>query len=95
MSEIEEVLYAESVLGRDAEDFFKSEIGRYVLARSQELSKVATDRLKATPAHEVHNIRNCQMEIAKAELAVQWLNEQIMAGKQALQQLESMEDETE
>jgi hypothetical protein len=89
----EQTLYAECILGKDAEDFFKTDIGRYVLARSREEVDEAILELKATPAHDVAEIRNLQLTIAKAEGAVEWLNEQIIAGKQALQQLENIEDQ--
>ena len=90
-----ETLYAECVLGKDAEDFFKSDIGRYVLARSQEVVEEALVKLKTTSANEMAQIRNLQLAIAKAEGAIQWLNEQINAGTQALQQLENIEDQEE
>ena len=91
----DETLYAECILGKDAEDFFKSDIGRYILARSGEEVEEAITELKITPAHQVAEIRNLQLTIAKAEGAVAWLNEQIIAGKQALQQLENIEDQAE
>jgi hypothetical protein len=91
----EQTLYADCMLGRDAEDFFKSEIGRYVLARADEVIQEATGKLKVIPAQETDKIRNLQLLIAKAEGAIQWLNEQIYAGKQALQQLENIQDQNE
>ena len=90
-----ETLYAECVLGKDAEDFFKSDIGRYVLARSQEEVDEAVKLLKVIPANEMAKIRNLQLHIAMAEGAIQWLNEQISAGVQAMQQLENIEDRDE
>jgi microcompartment protein CcmL/EutN len=90
-----ETLYAECILGKDAEDFFKSDIGRYVLARSNEEVEEAVEQLKVTPADQVAEIRDLQLTISKAEGAVQWLNEQIIAGNQALQQLENIEDQEE
>ena len=90
-----ETLYAECVLGKDAEDFFKSDIGRYVLARSREEVDEAVKLLKVIPANEMAKIRNAQLQIAKAEGTIEWLNEQISAGVQAMQQLENIEDREE
>jgi hypothetical protein len=91
--DITDELYAHAVLGKDAEEFFKSELGRYVLARSQEIVDEATGELKTTPAHNTEKIRELQFSINIAEGTVRWLNEQIAAGKQALQQLENIEDQ--
>ena len=91
----EETLYAECILGKDAEDFFKSDIGRYVLARSNEKIEEAMGQLKITPADQTAEIRDLQLTIGKAEGAVKWLNEQIVAGIQALQQLENIQDQNE
>jgi hypothetical protein len=66
-----------------------------VLARSQAEVDEAIAGLKVTPANEMAKIRNLQLIIAKAEGAVQWLNEQINAGNQALQQLENIQDQEE
>jgi len=95
MGEVEKTLYAEAILGKDADDFFRSDIGKYVLAESEQRVKSATQELIIATADDPERIRNLQQEIHCAEGAVKWLNEMILAGKQAMQQLENIEDEEE
>ena len=95
MDDGKRTLYAERVLGLDAEDFFKSDIGRYVLARSEEVSQAATEKLKTITADETNAIRDYQFKIHCAEGAIKWLNDIIRAGKQAMQQLENMQEQEE
>ena len=93
MDEIKQTLYAEAVLGKDAEDFFKSDIGRYVLAESKRISEENVLLLKDVSADAHQLIRELQFNIHCAEGAVKWLNDMILAGTQALQGLEQMEDQ--
>jgi hypothetical protein len=95
MDEVKQTLYAEAVLGKDAEDFFKSDIGRYVLAESQRIVDDAVGVLKVIAATDHARIMALQLKIGCAEGAVQWLKDMIMAGNQALQSLEQIEDEEE
>jgi len=85
------ILYAEAMLGADADDFFKTEIGRYVLERSKEESKEATEDLKDIDFSKSNEIAQLQMKIKIAESAIKWLNELLISGKQAIQLLDEGE----
>ena len=84
-------LYAEGILGADAHDFFNSELGRYVLARSKEEADLATEELKEINPFESEIVADLQTRIKIAESAVKWLNDMLISGKQAIQILEEGE----
>ena len=85
-------LYAEAMLGADVDDFFNTDMGRYVLARSKEDAEEATEQLKDIEFYKSNEIADLQMKIKKAEQAVLWLNEILIAGKEAIQLLEGEGD---
>jgi len=84
-------LYAEAVLGGDAHDFFGSELGQYVLERSKEESDKALEELKHVDASEPKNVIELQIKVLIAEKAVKWLNDIMIAGRQAMDILEEGE----
>ena len=84
-------LYAEVILGEDADLFFKSEIGKYILARSKEQTHEATEELKNVNPFESNKVSELQVKIKIAELAITWLNDMFVAGRQALQLLDEGE----
>jgi len=84
-------LYAEVILGEDADLFFKTEIGKYILARSKEQTHEATEELKNIEFFKSQEIAQLQMKIKIAELAIKWLNDMFVAGRQALQLLDQGE----
>lgn len=73
-------------LGDAAHDFFKSEIGRYVLDRSAEEAAAANEKLLIVNPHEtdglakVHELQNRYQVAVKA---IAWLNDALMAGELA------------
>jgi hypothetical protein len=78
-------LFLEAVLGKQAEEWWNSDLGQYVVARS----KAESDAI-------INEIRDCDEDyfgILRArwvvvESALKWIDEAIQAGKQALAQLE-------
>ena len=88
-------LYAEAMLGDDAAEFFQSEIGRYVLERAREQTEDASAKLQDVDPTDAKTIRDLQNDIYRAGQAIKWLNEMIIAGKEAMKQLEVSEDEIE
>lgn len=85
-------LYREAMRGKDAEEFFKSEIGRYVLAQSKAESDEATEALKSIHPTDARGIAELQFKIHCAVKAVDWLENMITNGRQAMEHLEAMED---
>lgn len=86
------VLYAEAILGKDAEEFLKTDLGRYMLARAEEEEREALDALATVFPWRRRKIQQLQSQLWRARSFTGWLGEMIISGKQALQQLESTED---
>lgn len=86
-----QALIAEAVLGRDAEVFLSSDLGRYMLARVEEEEQEALDALANVAAWRRRRISDLQAKLWRARSFKNWLTELIVAGKQALEQLETPE----
>lgn len=82
-------LYAEAILGRDAEEFLQTDLGRYMLARAEEDEQQALDGLAKVWPWRTNRIRQLQAQLWRARSFKQWLGEMVMAGKQALSHLET------
>jgi hypothetical protein len=87
-----QALYAEAVLGKDAEEFLKSDIGRIMLARAEEEENEALEALASVASWRRRRIAELQARIWRARSFKQWLTELVVTGRQALQQLETPED---
>jgi hypothetical protein len=74
-----------------AEEFFNTDLGRYILGRSRQEASEAMDRLRYVQPEDAAAIRKYQMEIKIAEAAVTWLSEVIIQGRQALQIIDGAE----
>ena len=88
-----ELLFAEAVLGKDAEEFLGSEIGRYILGRAEQEEKEAIDALAVVSSWRRNRIRELQAQVWRARSVKQWLGELIQAGHQAQMQLVEKEAE--
>ena len=82
-------LYAEAILGQDADEFWKSDIGRYVIMRSKEEIDTIIDEMKTV---KPEGLSALQMRWETAEKALLWLRDAIVAGRQALNQLNDLRD---
>jgi len=83
-----DTLYAEGVLGADAESFIKSELGRVVMGLAHESAQDAYRQLKDCDPSDAKLIAKLQGYIWRAESFEQWLTELIIAGEQAIHTLE-------
>lgn len=81
-------LLAEAMIGRDAEDFIQSDIGQYILGCAEQEAHEAMDQLKRVYPWRRRKITELQNKIWRAESMQSWLAELVIAGKQAVQQLE-------
>lgn len=88
MSEAE-TLYAEATLGKDAEEFLLSDLGRYLVARAEEEEQEALNALSKVSSFRRRRILELQAQVWRARQFKSWLGEMIVTGQQALQQLES------
>ena len=78
-----ETLFAEATLGRDAEEFMKSDIGRYLLGRCQHEIQDAQEKLSVVSPWRRNRIRQLQNEIWRAQSVSGWLAELVSNGRQA------------
>jgi hypothetical protein len=81
-------LYAEAIIGRDAEDFVNSDIGRYVIGCAEQEANEAIAQLKNVYPWRRRKITELQNKIWRAESIQTWISELIIKGRQAQQQLE-------
>lgn len=89
MSEINnEHLVETAVFGKQCEQFLESDIGIYLLARAEQESFEATQKLKVINWDDQDGIRRLQNKIYVAESFKVWMTEAIHQGKQALKLIE-------
>jgi hypothetical protein len=81
-------LIAEAMIGRDAEDFVQSDIGKYILGCAEQEAIEAMDQLKRVYPWRRRKITELQNKIWRAESLQTWLAELVISGKQAIQQLD-------
>lgn len=82
------LMIAEGMLGQDAIEFAKSDLGRYLIGRANIEIKDATEQLKRTFSWRRRRITQLQNEIWRAEMFKVWLLQQIQAGRTALAELD-------
>ncbi len=88
-----EVLWAEAVLGKDAEEFLRTDLGRYLVGRASQEEQEAIDKLASVASWRRNRIRELQNEIWRARSVKGWLAEIVQTGKQAEMQLEEAQAE--
>jgi len=86
----EQTLIAEAVLGRDAQEFLASEIGRYLLGRAQMDEREAMEALISVKWWRRRRIIELQSRIYRARSVRSWLAEIITDGRQAESVLEEL-----
>ena len=84
-------LLAEAIIGKDAEEFFASELGQVVIGRAEQEYTEALEGLRTVDPDDVKSIRDLQNKAWRAESFKGWLAEIIISGKQALQTLDAQE----
>ena len=75
--------FAEAILGKDAEEFFHSDLGRYLIGCAQQEYSEAGAKLKKTPWFRVFRITELQNEMWRAENFMVWLRDLIIQGRAA------------
>lgn len=76
-------LLAEAALGRDAEEFCKTDVGRYILGRcEQEIAEAHAGLVDAEPS-DARLIQYLQNKAWRAKSVQGWIAELIEAGSQA------------
>lgn len=88
----DQVLLAEAVLGKDAEEFLKSDIGRYMVGRAEQEESEALDALAEVSFWRWRRVMQLQNRVWRARALKGWLEELVVIGRQAMQTLEAAEE---
>lgn len=86
-------LWAEAEMGRDAEDFLKSDLGRFIVGRCDQDIADAQEKLSNVSPWRRNRIRQLQNEIWRARSVRQWIAELVIQGREAEKQIEQSQDE--
>lgn len=81
-------LLADYSLGQEAEAFYKSDLGQYVLGRIDEEILDSQYQLGRVSPWRRRRIQQLQNQLHRAESFKSWMAELIMSGRQALDQLQ-------
>lgn len=84
--------FAEAALGRDAVEFFHSQIGQYLVGCAQQEYALAMGKLKRVGWWRWRRIMQLQNEAWRAEQFMVWLRDLIIKGKAAELALEEREE---
>lgn len=80
---MDEALLAEAVLGKDAEEFFNTDLGRYMLGRCEVEIAEAQDELSTVSWWRRRRIIQLQNKVWRARSVKLWLAELISNGRAA------------
>ncbi len=78
-----ELLMAEAVLGKDAEEFLNTDIGRYMMGRCEQEIDEAQDLLSRVSPWRRRRITELQNQIYRAKSLKSWLIELVNNGNAA------------
>lgn len=84
--------FAEAGLGRDAKEFFETDLGRYMVGCAQQEYAAAMAKLKTVAWWRRRRIMQLQNEAWRAEQFMVWLRDLIIKGKAAEMALEEQEE---
>ena len=84
--------FAEAALGRDAREFFDTDLGRYMVGCAQQEYAAAMAKLKTVAWWRRKRIVQLQNEAWRAEQFMVWLRDLIMQGKAAEIALEERDE---
>ena len=85
-------MFIEATLGREAQEFFSSDIGRYLIGCAQQEYAIASSKLKTVAWYRKRRILQLQNEIWRAENFMVWLRDLIIRGKASEMSLEDREE---
>lgn len=83
-----DLLLAEAVLGRDAEEFFATDIGRFLVGRCDQEIAEAQELLSKVSPWRRRRIQDLQNQVWRAQSVKGWLAELVTNGKAAEAALE-------
>lgn len=85
-------LLASAAIGKDAEQFMKSELGRTLIGMARQDAAEAMEKLKTVWSWRTRRIRELQNQITQAERFEHYLIELAVRGQQSMQALEDPEE---
>ena len=85
-------MFAEAAMGRDAREFFNSELGRYLVGCAQQEYAEAAAKLKVCAWYRKRRIVELQNQMWRAENFMVWLRDLIIRGKASELTLEDREE---
>lgn len=77
-----------AIIGKDSEEFLSSELGRYMIECAANQVDDAVDKLKKANPMDSELIMELQNQIYRAESFGGWLRDLVIAGNQAIQQID-------
>jgi hypothetical protein len=85
-------LVAQAILGKDAEEFLNTDIGRYLVGCAEQEIADATDKLFKVSPWRRRRIAELQSQVWRAQSFQTWLAEIITTGRQAIDTLEQKDE---
>ena len=92
MNEETEILFDVAVLGEQVDQFFKSDIGKYLLDHAAAQEAEGLEELKRVKCHDPESVWEAQNKVWVAEKFRTWLSDAIQAGLKAQMILEDREE---
>jgi len=85
-------LVAQAMLGKDAEEFLNTDLGRYLVGCAEQEIADATEKLVRVSPWRRRRIVDLQSQIWRAQSFQTWLAEIITTGRQAIETLEQKDE---
>jgi len=82
-----------AVLGKQVDDFMRSDVGRFLLQRAAEEQARGYEALRDVDATDARAVLRAQAEVWRAESIADWLGKSVIDGLRATEILESREDD--
>lgn len=92
MNQETEILYDVAVLGEQIDQFFKSDIGKYLLEQAAAQELEGLNELRRADCNKPEAVWNAQKKVWIAENFRVWLNNALLAGLKARMIIEDRED---
>ena len=90
LSDEEQAMYAEAMLGKDAVDFLNSDLGRTIRGYAVQNIEEVKEALLKTPAWRKRKIQQLQFKAAVANQFLSFIREAVMRGEIAMQGLNQL-----
>lgn len=82
------LMFQRAAFGKQVQEFFKSDIGHYILERAAAQIEAAHLEFRAVDCTDASKVRAIQNKIAIAESIIKWLGDAVTDGLKALEILE-------